>query len=71
MSRNDMLKMLDRSCHDGKDSAALSQFNAALQGIIASPAFLGPLYPGDPNAAVKFALDVCIAILGEVREPQP
>jgi hypothetical protein len=42
-----------------------------MRGIIASPAFHGPLYQGDPKAAVKFALDVCIAILGEVREPQP
>ena len=40
-------------------------FNAALTGILANPAFFGPIYQGEPGAAVRFAEQVVSALIAQ------
>lgn len=70
MTRSEMLKMIETSCHDGKSSHAADIFNAALAGICANPNFFGPLFQQSPQAAVNFAADVTIAAMFSRDENQ-
>lgn len=40
-------------------------FCHALSGILANPEFFGPIYQGDPKAAVEFAIRITRAARGE------
>ena len=55
---------LERVCPWNTNHAGYRDiFNAAVTGILANPAFFGPVFQGEPEAAVDFADLVVVAAI--------